>query len=98
MSWAKRAIEELKKGNSVTIQPSGYSMEPRVHNRQRVVVEPCNPGSIKPNDVVLVTVRGRDFLHLVKSVDGKRFLIGNMKGHVNGWVGHNKIHGKMKDK
>jgi phage repressor protein C with HTH and peptisase S24 domain len=96
MSWAKHAIKELKEGREVTIKPRGYSMEPRIKNGQIVTVMPCEPRDIKSDDVVLVTVRGRDFLHLVKAVDGKRFLIGNMKGHVNGWVGHNKIHGKMK--
>jgi hypothetical protein len=33
-------------------------------------------------------------LHLVKAIDGGRFLIGNNRGGVNGWVGPNGIYGK----
>jgi hypothetical protein len=44
-------------------------------------------------DIVLVRVNGRVYLHLIKAVGGGRFLIGNNKGGVNGWVGPNAIYG-----
>ena len=46
-------------------------------------------------DIVLVRVKGNVFLHLIKAIDNKkRFLIGNNRGKVNGWVGRDAIYGK----
>jgi len=33
------------------------------------------------------------YLHLIKAVDGQRFLIGNNRGGINGWVGPQAIYG-----
>lgn len=44
-------------------------------------------------DVVLVRVHGRVYLHLIKATDGGRFLIGNNRGGINGWVGPDAIYG-----
>ena len=38
-------------------------------------------------------VRGTDYLHLIKAIQGDRFLIGNNRGGTNGWVGANCIYG-----
>jgi hypothetical protein len=43
--------------------------------------------------VVLVRVRGTVYLHLVKAVNQGRFLIGNNRGGINGWVGPSAIYG-----
>jgi hypothetical protein len=40
-------------------------------------------------------VNGRHYLHLVKAIDGERFLIGNNRGRTNGWVGPNAIFGRL---
>jgi hypothetical protein len=39
-------------------------------------------------------VNGKQYLHLVKATQGKRFQIGNNRGRINGWVGENSIYGK----
>lgn len=93
MSWAKHAIETLRKGQSAQIRPRGHSMKGKVNDGDLVTLEPCNPEKLCVGDVVLVRVRGRDYLHLIKAIDGSRFLIGNNRGGTNGWVGHNCIHG-----
>jgi hypothetical protein len=41
---------------------------------------------------VLVRGRGRVYLHLIKAVDGRRFLIGNNHGGINGWIGPHTIY------
>jgi hypothetical protein len=46
-------------------------------------------------DIVLCKVRGAEYLHLVKAIQGSRFQIGNNRGHVNGWVGPNAIFGRL---
>jgi len=96
MSWASRAIEELKNGNETQVKPRGHSMKPRVKDGQVVTLCPCKPEDLVMDSVVLVKVRGNVYLHEIKAIDGNRFLIGNHRGHVNGWVGANCIYGKMK--
>ena len=34
------------------------------------------------------------YLHLIKAIDGKRFLIGNNRGGTNGWVGPSAVYGR----
>ena len=93
MSWATLAIEALRRGDAVEIRPRGHSMKGRVDDRDVVRVEPCDPATLVIGDIVLVRVRGTDYLHLVKAVDAARFLIGNNRGRLNGWVGANAIYG-----
>ena len=68
-------------------------MPGKVDDGATVTLEPCDPAKLKVGDIVLVRVRGRDYLHLIKAVDKHRFLIGNNRGGINGWVGQNCIFG-----
>lgn len=94
MSWADFAKETLKKGQTTQVRPRGHSMKGKVNDGDLVTLEPCDPGTLEVGDVVLVRVKGNDYLHLIKAINGGRFLIGNNRGGVNGWVGHNCIYGK----
>jgi hypothetical protein len=94
MSWAKFAIEALQRGETVQVRPRGHSMRGKINDGDLVTLEPCDPGTLQPDDIVLVKVRARDYVHLIKAVNGKRFQIGNNRGHINGWVGPNCIYGK----
>lgn len=94
MSWAKFAIEGLQKGETVQIRPRGHSMTGRVNNGDLVTVAPCEPSTLVVGDIVLVRVRGTDYLHLIKAIDGERFQIGNNRGGINGWIGKHGIYGK----
>lgn len=68
-------------------------MKGKVNDGDLVTVAPCNPEELSVGDIVLVRVKGNDFLHLIKAIDQKRFLIGNNRGGINGWVGHNCVYG-----
>jgi hypothetical protein len=94
MSWARFAIEALKRGETVRIRPRGHSMRGKVNDGDLVTLEPCDPAALRPDDIVLVKVRGRDYLHLIKAVNDGRFQIGNNRGKINGWVSGNAIYGK----
>lgn len=94
MSWAKFAIEALREGETVKVRPRGHSMRGKVNDGDLVTLQPCDPSTLQPDDIVLVKVRGRDYLHLIKAINGARFQIGNNRGHINGWVGPNCIYGK----
>jgi hypothetical protein len=93
MSWATAYIAKLQNGETVQFRPRGQSMRGKVESGQLVTVVPAD-GPIEVGDVVLCKVRGRQYLHLVKAVQGERYLIGNNKGLVNGWVGRGAIYGK----
>ena len=95
MSWAKYIKEKLKNGEMVSFRPRGNSMAGRIEDNQLVTVKPCEMNELAAGDVVLVKVNGRDYLHLIKAIDRGRYLIGNNKGKINGWVGFNCIFGKV---
>jgi hypothetical protein len=69
-------------------------MRGRVESGQLCTVEPADPASLAAGDVVLCRVNGREYLHLIKAVQGGRFQIGNNRGGVNGWVSAAAIFGK----
>jgi len=94
VSWAQHAKDALRRGERVQVRPRGHSMRGKVDDGDLVTLEPCDPGALAVGDVVLVRVRGTDYLHLIKAVDGGRFLIGNNRGGTNGWVGRNALYGR----
>ena len=94
MGWATSYIAKLQLGESVSFRPRGNSMTGKVESGQLCTVEPVT-GDLKTGDIVLCRVAGRQFLHLIKAIQGERFQIANNKGHINGWVGKNCIFGKL---
>jgi SOS-response transcriptional repressor LexA len=97
MNWAHH-IGKLQAGETIQIRPKGNSMQGKVESGQLCTVEPVrDPTSIKKGDIVLVKVHGTVYLHLVKAVQQNgvsRFLIGNNRGHDNGWVGEHSVYGR----
>lgn len=93
MGWASRYIEKLQKGFVVEFRPRGNSMQGKVESGQLCTVIPTT--TIEKGDIVLCKVKGREYLHLVLAVQGKRYQIGNNKGGVNGWVSIDAIFGKL---
>ena len=57
-------------------------------------VQPWDTLLLEINDVVLVRVKGKIYLHKIVAIKDNRFLIGNNKGGLNGWTGGNNIAGK----
>ena len=94
MSWATPYVARLTSGESVTFRPRGHSMSPLIVSGQEVTVEPIGDQAVQPGDVVLCRVRGQHYLHLVKAVQGDRYLIGNNRGGINGWVNRRALYGR----
>ena len=94
MGWASAYIVSLQDGDTVQFRPRGNSMQGKIESGQLCTVEPVDPATLKVGDIVLCKVNGKQSLHLVKSIQGKRFQIGNNRGRINGWVGTNSIYGK----
>jgi len=96
MGWASHAIAELQKGNSTIVKPRGHSMEGFVEDGQAVRLDPIPPdGEIRKGDVVLCRVRGHEYLHLVHATGPRGCLIGNARGHLNGWAPRSHIFGRL---
>jgi hypothetical protein len=94
MGWASGHIEKLQRGETVSFRPRGASMEGKISSGQLCTVEPVDVASLEVGDIVLCRVRGAEYLHIVKAIDGTRFQIGNNRGHINGWIGPKAIFGK----
>lgn len=83
MTWV---ADKLQNGETVTFCPRGHSMEPLIKDGQEVTVAPLRPDmTIYPGMIVLCKVK-HFYLHKVLAVGPRGFLIGNNKGHTNGWT------------
>ena len=93
MGWVDRAIVLLRNGKVAQVKPHGNSMIPLIHSGNKVTIKPVQLDNLSVGDIVLCRVRGNQYLHLIKAIDGERFLIGNSKGRINGWT--KAIYGKV---
>jgi hypothetical protein len=96
MSWANRAIADLMSGDETVVIPHGNSMKGLIESGEHVELRPPKDEDLKPGAIVLVRCKGNVYLHLIKAVQGKRYLIGNNRGGTNGWVGRTAIYGVKK--
>ncbi len=94
MGWASGHVEKLRNGEAVAFRPRGHSMSGKIESGQLCTVVPVDPATVEVGDIVLCRVRGQEYLHLVKAIQGPRFQIGNNRGHVNGWISSRAIYGK----
>ena len=69
-------------------------MRGRIESGQLCTVVPIDPATLEVGDIVLCKVKGYEYLHIVKAIQGGRFQIGNNRGLINGWIGANGIFGK----
>ncbi|HEX4321233.1 MAG TPA: hypothetical protein VHZ52_10040 [Acidobacteriaceae bacterium] len=93
MGWAIRYIEVLLQGQTVQFRPRGNSMSGKIESGQLVTVIPLAARMPQVGDIVLCKVNGAEYLHLVKSISGERFQIGNNRGRINGWTPLKNIFG-----
>jgi hypothetical protein len=94
VGWASAHIAKLRAGETVSFRPRGHSMKGRIGSGQLCTVAPVDVSTLNVGDVVLCKVGRGEFLHIVKAIEHGRFLIGNNRGRINGWVGRNCIFGK----
>jgi hypothetical protein len=95
MGWASGHIEKLQAGETVSFRPRGNSMSGKIESGQLCTVAPVDTQTLDVGDIVLCKVNGREYLHLIKAIQGPRFQIGNNRGRINGWVSANAIYGKL---
>lgn len=68
-------------------------MRPLIESGAEVELAPIKDG-IQVDDIVLVRVAGRVYLHKVSALDRGRVQISNNQGRVNGWVSSNAVMGR----
>ena len=90
--WAFNSINMLVEGKSVIIKPIGNSMSKYIKSGERIKLDPVEVSTLTVGDIVLCEVNGSHYLHLIKAIGARGFLIGNCHGRVNGWT--KKIYGK----
>lgn len=95
MARVPQLIEQLKAGETLQIRAGGNSMIGRLEPGALCTIEPLRDASmLAAGDIVLCRVRRTDYLHLIKAINGDSFLIGDNRGHINGWTPASKIFGK----
>ena len=70
-------------------------MTGKVNDGQLCTVAPLGESVVNAGDIVLCRVKGAQYLHIVKAVQGGRFQIGNNRGGINGWVTRRQIFGRL---
>ncbi|ADB16984.1 conserved hypothetical protein [Pirellula staleyi DSM 6068] len=96
MGWATAYIAKLREGETVSFRPRGNSMIGKIESGQLCTVQPLNDCSLlQVGEIVLCKVRGKEYLHLIKAIQGGRFQIGNNRGLINGWIGASSIFGRL---
>jgi hypothetical protein len=92
MGWASGHIERRQRGETVSFRPRGGSMTGRIEpGRPCTVPQVSDIGALRVDDIVLCKVKGAEYLHPIKAIQGARFRIGNNRGYINGWIGPNAI-------
>ena len=96
MGWADGHIARLALGETVQFRPRGNSMVGRIESGQLCPVAPLDADHVlKVGDIVLCRVKGAQYLHLIKAIQGERFQIGNNRGRINGWITARQIFGRL---
>ncbi|NVB77269.1 MAG: hypothetical protein HOV81_02645 [Kofleriaceae bacterium] len=96
MGWADGHIARLARGETVQFRPRGNSMVGKIASGQLCTVTPLDTdAALAVGDIVLCRVKGNQYLHLVKAIQGERFQIGNNRGGINGWITRRQIFGRL---
>ena len=95
MGWADGHIARLVRGETVQFRPRGNSMVGKIESGQLCTVEPLEEHVVEVGEIVLCRVKGAQYLHLVKAIQGERFQIGNNRGGINGWITRRQIFGRL---
>ena len=93
MGWADGHIVKLALGETVQFRPRGNSMVGKIESGQLCTVEPIGERALAVGDIVLCRVKGNQYLHLIKAIQGERLQIGNNRGGINGWITRRQIYG-----
>lgn len=93
MTKLEIALTLLSGGTIDRYKESGNSMLPLIKSGQPVKLEPVKYVTLNVGDVVFCKVKGNYYTHKILKIKGFQYLIGNNRGHPNGWITKNSIYG-----
>ena len=67
----------------------------KIESGQLCTVTPLRERVLAVGDIVLCRVKGSQYLHLVKAIQGERYQIGNNRGGINGWITRRQVYGYL---
>ena len=67
----------------------------KIESGQLCTVTPVGTHVLAVGDIVLCRVKGAQYLHLIKAIQGERIQIGNNRGGINGWITQRQIFGRL---
>ena len=81
-------LEKLQAGEVIITSEKGNSMSPLIESNQLHKLTPVSSWEeVQVDDIVYCRVHGHYYTHLVHAInENKGCLIGNNKGHINGWT------------
>jgi hypothetical protein len=96
-----QTLSILATGQTVIDVANGKSMEPRIIDGQRIMIEPFQHREdqlLKVGDIVFVAIKGKFLHHQIIEMKGSRgpFVIGNIHNKIDGIVTIDKIYGIVK--
>lgn len=103
--WASSYVLQLQNGiPKIKFRPKGHSMVPLIYSGDEVTIKSfLSPEMLEQKlgydellekgDIAFCRVNGKHYVHKVLAVEKERVLIGNNKGHTNGWT--RVVYGKV---
>lgn len=96
----KHLVEALKNEKTITFNPRGNSMTPKIKSGQSVTIERLSDKDkefLRKGDIVFCKVGGNYYLHLISAITPaqKRCQISNNHGKVNGWTDFSNVFAKL---
>lgn len=80
-------LDKLAAGETIEgHKERGNSMVPLIKSRQPFTLAPVDIEKLSVGDIVLAKVKGRWYTHLIHALRDDAVLIGNNRGHMNGWA------------
>ncbi len=95
MGGADGHLARLARGETIQFRPRGHSLTGKIASGALCTVEPLAEHELAVDDLVLCRVKGNQYLHLVKAIQGERYQIGNNRGGINGWITRREIFGRL---
>jgi phage repressor protein C with HTH and peptisase S24 domain len=77
-------LKQLDEKGFTRVNPRGNSMKGRINSGQTTLL--VKEDSYKVDDIVFCKVKGSYYIHLIKKVGDRGYLITNNKGRENGWT------------
>jgi hypothetical protein len=89
-AWKTAAVAALKRGEPISIRPTGNSMQGILEPGTPITLLPASNHPLRIGDIVLAELPRKHriipVLHKIWDIRETEFLIGNAVGRMDGWI------------